>query len=45
VKLKRSIPLYLTYVTAWANADGVVHFREDIYNRDDLYGTGEQARL
>ncbi len=51
VKLKRKIPLYLTYVTAWANAEGVVHFREDIYNRDDLYGsTGEgigdaQARL
>ncbi|MEO9529128.1 L,D-transpeptidase family protein [Roseibium sp.] len=45
VKLKGSIPLYLTYVTAWANADGVVHFRDDIYNRDDLYGTGAQARL
>jgi murein L,D-transpeptidase YcbB/YkuD len=45
VKLKRSIPLYMTYVTAWANSDGVVHFREDIYNRDDLSGTGEQARL
>ncbi|WP_428673466.1 L,D-transpeptidase family protein [Roseibium sp.] len=49
VKLKKQIPLYLTYITAWANADGVVHFREDIYDRDDLYGTGEaadtQARL
>lgn len=45
VKLKGQIPLYLTYVTAWANADGVVHFREDIYDRDDLYGTGTQARL
>ena len=46
VKLKAKIPLYLTYITAWANADGVIHFREDIYNRDDLYGpTGEQARL
>ncbi|WP_208977705.1 L,D-transpeptidase family protein [Labrenzia sp. 011] len=45
VKLKGQVPLYLTYVTAWANADGVVHFREDIYDRDDLYGTGAQARL
>ncbi|WP_305985251.1 murein L,D-transpeptidase [Roseibium sp. MMSF_3544] len=47
VKLKKSIPLYMTYVTAWANSDGVIHFREDIYNRDDLYGTGTetQARL
>lgn len=45
VKLRKSIPLYMTYVTAWANSDGVVHFRDDIYNRDDLYGTGTQARL
>ncbi|GAA0783195.1 murein L,D-transpeptidase [Roseibium denhamense] len=45
VRLKSQIPLYMTYVTAWANSDGVVHFRDDIYNRDDLAGTGEQARL
>ncbi len=53
VKLKSSIPLYLTYVTAWANADGVVHFRDDIYNRDGLFADPEagvsvdgiQARL
>lgn len=45
VKLKRSIPLYMTYVTAWANADGVVHFRDDIYNRDDVGSLDTQARL
>ncbi|WP_417666905.1 L,D-transpeptidase family protein [Roseibium sp.] len=52
VKLKSSIPLYLTYITAWANAEGVVHFRDDIYNRDGLYSDpnaigldGIQARL
>ncbi|MEP3049473.1 MAG: L,D-transpeptidase family protein [Roseibium sp.] len=45
VKLKKSIPLYMTYVTAWANADGVVHFRDDIYDRDDAAGTDTQARL
>lgn len=45
VKLKSQIPVYFAYITAWANADGVVHFRDDIYNRDDLYGTGAQARL
>ncbi|NVK32838.1 MAG: L,D-transpeptidase family protein [Rhodobacteraceae bacterium] len=38
VKLKSQIPLYLVYITAWANADGIVHFRDDIYNRDGLYG-------
>jgi len=45
VKLKSSIPVYFSYITAWANADGVVHFRDDIYDRDDLYGAGTQARL
>ncbi|WP_244299243.1 L,D-transpeptidase family protein [Roseibium aquae] len=48
VQLKSKIPLYMTYITAWANADGVIHFREDIYNRDDLYSAtpiDTQARL
>ncbi|MBN9669835.1 L,D-transpeptidase family protein [Roseibium aggregatum] len=45
VKLKSSIPVYFTYITAWANADGVIHFREDIYDRDDLYAAETQARL
>ncbi|MGH6771139.1 MAG: L,D-transpeptidase family protein [Xanthobacteraceae bacterium] len=36
VKLKRPIPLYWVYVTAWASADGVVQFRDDIYGRDGL---------
>ena len=36
VKVKKPVPLYMTYVTAWANADGVVHFRDDIYGRDGL---------
>ncbi|WP_209008044.1 L,D-transpeptidase family protein [Roseibium litorale] len=52
VKLKTQIPLYLTYITAWANSDGVVNFRDDIYNRDGLYGdapdqgaSAVQARL
>ena len=30
------VPLYLTYVTAWGSPDGVVHFRDDVYNRDGL---------
>ncbi|SDU06148.1 Murein L,D-transpeptidase YcbB/YkuD [Stappia sp. ES.058] len=36
VKLQSQIPLYLSYVTAWATSEGVVHFRDDIYNRDGL---------
>jgi murein L,D-transpeptidase YcbB/YkuD len=40
VTLKRPIPLYFAYITAWATADGEVHFRRDIYQKD---GVGPQA--
>ena len=40
VQLKRPIPLYFAYVTAWATPDGAVHFRRDIYLKD---GVGPQA--
>lgn len=40
VKVKKPVPLYFIYVTAWANADGTVQFRRDLYNRD---GAGEIA--
>ncbi len=36
VRLRSQIPLYLAYVTGWATAEGVVHFRDDIYDRDGL---------
>ena len=35
-KVQRPVPLYWVYVTAWATPDGVVQFRDDIYNRDGL---------
>ena len=35
-KLVKPVPLYWVYVTAWATADGVVQFRDDIYGRDGL---------
>jgi murein L,D-transpeptidase YcbB/YkuD len=35
-RLKRPVPLQWVYVTGWATPDGVVQFREDIYNRDGL---------
>ncbi len=36
VKLAQPVPVYWVYVTAWASPDGVVQFRDDIYNRDGL---------
>lgn len=41
-KIAKPVPLYWVYVTAWATPDGVVQFREDIYNRDGLAGTTAQ---
>jgi L,D-transpeptidase YcbB len=37
-KVAKPLPLYWVYVTAWATPDGVVQFRDDIYNRDGLAG-------
>ncbi|HWB45430.1 MAG TPA: L,D-transpeptidase family protein [Hyphomicrobiaceae bacterium] len=34
VTLSRPIPVYFTYITAWAEPDGRVNFRPDIYSRD-----------
>lgn len=30
----KPVPLFVTYVTAWANGDGSVHFRPDKFGRD-----------
>jgi murein L,D-transpeptidase YcbB/YkuD len=36
VRLKKRVPLFWTYVTAWATPDGVVQFRRDIYRKDGV---------
>ena len=35
IPLKRKIPVYLAYMTAWADDDGTVHFRNDVYGQDE----------
>jgi L,D-transpeptidase YcbB len=37
-RLVTPVPLHWVYITGWATPDGVVQFREDIYNRDNLPG-------
>ncbi|MHA1554931.1 MAG: L,D-transpeptidase family protein [Alphaproteobacteria bacterium] len=41
--LSQAVPVYFSYITAWAVSDGVVQFRNDIYNLDGLeqYSTAE----
>ncbi len=34
VQLTRPIPVYFAYITGWAEENGQVQFRTDIYNRD-----------
>lgn len=34
IRLTEPIPVHLLYLTAWADDEGIVYFRRDIYNRD-----------
>jgi L,D-transpeptidase YcbB len=36
VTLKKPVPLYWAYITAWATADGVIQFRRDLYEKDGV---------
>ncbi len=45
MNLTRPLPVYFTYITAWAEPDGKLVFRPDIYNRDgvrDLIASNER---
>jgi murein L,D-transpeptidase YcbB/YkuD len=35
LRLKKRVPVYFTYLTAWADPDGPVQFRYDLYGRDN----------
>lgn len=36
VNLSGPLSVHITYLTAWVNKDGTVHFRNDIYGRDQI---------
>ncbi len=38
VKLPKPVPVVWVYLTGWASADGMVHFRDDVYNVDTVGG-------
>jgi len=35
VPLDNPIPVYIVYWTAWVDESNTIHFRNDIYGRDD----------
>jgi L,D-transpeptidase YcbB len=41
--LSTPVPVYWTYITAWATPDGLVQFRDDIYKRDGISTPGAMA--
>jgi L,D-transpeptidase YcbB len=43
-KFKEALFTHWVYITAWATPEGVVQFRDDIYNRDG-FGPGELSRV
>jgi L,D-transpeptidase YcbB len=34
--LNEQVPVYITYITAWEDSNGVVHFRNDVYRQDRI---------
>ncbi len=43
ITLPRPIPVHLQYMTAWVDREGVVHLRNDLYNRDARVADALQA--
>ena len=43
VTLKTSVPVLLTYWTAWVDLQGVTNFRRDLYDRDARWAAGLNA--
>ncbi len=39
VRLKKTVPVYMLYLTAWVDEHGVVNFRDDIYGRDGRHAS------
>jgi murein L,D-transpeptidase YcbB/YkuD len=45
VVLKNKVGIYIYYLTAWGLINGEIHFREDIYSRDEeLYKELQKAK-
>jgi L,D-transpeptidase YcbB len=43
IRLHRPVPVLWVYLTAWALPDGTIHFREDVYEKDNPLGILETS--
>ncbi len=41
VRLRKPVPVYWIYLTAWASDDGFAYFRKDVYGRDAQHVMGD----
>ncbi len=39
IRVKKPVPLYFAYITAWATPDGIIQFRRDLYRKDGVAAT------
>jgi len=44
IRLSRPVPVYIFYMTAWADRSGSLHFREDVYKSDEALDLALRAR-
>jgi len=44
LRLPEPIPVYVLYLTSWVDDDGLVHFREDVYGREQVLAEYYPAR-
>ncbi|XSG83194.1 MAG: L,D-transpeptidase family protein [Methyloligella sp. ZOD6] len=42
VRLRPAVPVHFVYLTAWAQQNGAVQFRPDIYGQDSIFAEGDE---
>ena len=45
IRLKQAVPIHLTYITAWVDKAGVVHFWDDVYSRDPKFSVAQKESV
>jgi L,D-transpeptidase YcbB len=45
IRLQRPIPIHLTYITAWVDKTGVLHFWDDVYGRDPVLPADKEKQV